>query len=64
VEIARKPYEDITVQYWEEELLNNLPNTRLQPTPAAQPKLLKEQRRAVLLREGSLWPRLKERTLK
>jgi hypothetical protein len=39
------------------------PNPRLQPTPASQPKLLKEQRRAVLLRGGRLWPRLKDRTL-
>ncbi len=40
------------------------PNTRLQPTLASQPKLLEEQRRAVLLREGRLWPRLSKRTLK
>jgi hypothetical protein len=42
---------------------NNSSNTRLQATPASQPKLLKEQERAVLLRGGRLWPRLSEKML-
>jgi len=38
------------------------PNPRLQATPAAQPKLLKKQWRAVLFRGGRPWPRLREKT--